>query len=412
MRHFIFFSILIIEVISQNEFDLIYQLTSQKGITFTPELNVNLEITLNLRKIVGLDEKNKIMSSDVYVAQKWVDKRLRWNVSQYENINHIVIQAKKIWLPDLAVLNTVEGDGIFKVTDSNYAIVFPNGTVYLILSANGLKTKCNINAYKFPFDVQTCSITIGSWTMSKYDIEINDDKESLKLNDVLSSSWDFLDWDSDVAESNERFHFDNYISNDVKFYLKLRRRPLYFMVNGVLPCLVLNLITALAFFIPFASQVSLTMTIILTFSIYSLRVANDIPVQSDYLPLITVYFMVSTIYSILSLIWFIAANHMLAKSKIPSFMLKLSKLFFTGQRKKSEKIVPHEIIVVDVSNEQEKLEKITIDKKMENIEKRDDKLDDKKLTEKIIIIWNYIMFALMFSTIFICNLVIWITIGL
>ncbi|CAF1026896.1 unnamed protein product [Brachionus calyciflorus] len=410
MKNIILLLILIKQVISKTEYDLINNLMTDKTITFVPLFEVSLEIILNLRKIVGLDEKNKIMSTDIYVAQKWVDYRLEWNESEF-NISYTVIQAKKIWLPDLAVLNTVEGDGIFKVTDSNYAIVFSNGTVYLVLSANGLKTKCNINTYKFPFDVQTCSIVIGSWTLSKYDVEIDDNKDNLIVSDNLSSSWDFLGWNSKVAESNERFHFEDYISRDVKFHLKLSRRPLYFMVNGVLPCLVLNLITVLAFFMPFASQVSLTMTIILTSSIYSLRVANDIPVQSDYLPLITIYFMVSTLYSILTLIWFIIANQMLAKSKIPNFMLKLSKLFFTCQRKKTEKIVPHETNVTDDSNGQDKLEKKTTEKKKENIEKRDDKLDDKKLTEKIIIIWNYIMFALMFSVIFICNLVIWIVIG-
>ena len=36
-------------------------------------------------------------------------------------------------------------------------------TSLIFVFLKGLKTKCSMNVYKFPFDTQNCSVIIGSW---------------------------------------------------------------------------------------------------------------------------------------------------------------------------------------------------------------------------------------------------------
>ena len=45
------------------------------------------------------------------------------------------------------------------------------------------------------------------------------------------------------------------------------------------------------------------MTSFLTFAVTSLRVSSDIPVQSDYLPLITLYMILSIFYTFIGFFW-------------------------------------------------------------------------------------------------------------
>lgn len=59
------------------------------------------------------------------------------------------------------------------------------------------------------------------------------------------------------------------------------------------------------------------MTTFLTFSVYSLRVANDIPIQSEYLPYIFIYFIFSVLYTLLSMIWFMIVNKLSSKVELP-----------------------------------------------------------------------------------------------
>ena len=36
--------------------------------------------------------------------QEWVDERLVWNYTDF-NLNEVVVEAKKLWVPEFAVIN-------------------------------------------------------------------------------------------------------------------------------------------------------------------------------------------------------------------------------------------------------------------------------------------------------------------
>jgi hypothetical protein len=68
------------------------------------------------------------------------------------------------------------------------------------------------------------------------------------------------------------------------------------------------------------------LTTFLTYGIYSLRVASDLPVQSQYFPIISYYFLFSILYTLIIMIWFIIANQFLISKEIPYFFEKLANL--------------------------------------------------------------------------------------
>ena len=50
-----------------------------------------------------------------------------------------------------------------KYNDYNYAIVDDDGTVFTTISLNALKTRCKMDVRKFPYDSQSCKISIGKF---------------------------------------------------------------------------------------------------------------------------------------------------------------------------------------------------------------------------------------------------------
>ena len=48
-------------------------------------------------------------------------------------------------------------------------------------------------------------------------------------------------------------------------------------------------------------------------AIIAIRVANDIPVQSNYVPMISVYFLLSILYTFISFAWFVIADKLKTK---------------------------------------------------------------------------------------------------
>lgn len=59
------------------------------------------------------------------------------------------------------------------------------------------------------------------------------------------------------------------------------------------------------------------MVCFMTYSVYSLNFSNLFPQQSEYLMMITLYFLFSICWTLLSMAWFIICNHFIAKAEMP-----------------------------------------------------------------------------------------------
>jgi len=74
----------------------------------------------------------------------------------------------------------------------------------------------------------------------------------------------------------------------VKFRLYLRRKPRFYLINIVAPCILLSVLALFVFYLPPDSgeKVSLGITVLLSFSVFLLRISENIPKTSDCIPLI------------------------------------------------------------------------------------------------------------------------------
>ena len=66
------------------------------------------------------------------------------------------------------------------------------------------------------------------------------------------------------------------------------------------------------------------MTIFLTLGVYGINVANIFPLQSDYIPTITIYYIMGITYTFLCLLWFVCAEYLRSKDKIPYVLIKVA----------------------------------------------------------------------------------------
>ncbi len=75
---------------------------------------------------------------------------------------------------------------------------------------------------------------------------------------------------------------------DLKFYFHIRRRTLYYLYNVIIPCIMLSGLTCLTFYLPTESgeKVSLGLTVLLSFSVFMLLIAEAMPATSEFIPLI------------------------------------------------------------------------------------------------------------------------------
>ena len=128
-------------------------------------------------------------------------------------------------------------------------------------------------------------------------------------------------------------------------------------------------------------------------AIISVRVSSDIPVQSDYLPLISLFFILSLFYTFISLYWFVLANYLRTKNKIPSFLESLAKF----------------LILLNIAFKYRSKNKI---KSIKNEEETTTKSEDKsKYIDDLISKINIFAFSILFISMFSSYLAIWIIIA-
>ena len=212
-----------------------------------PSYQLQMYLNIQFNQLISIDEKNQIMTSSFYLGVEWKDVRLEWNMNQFDE-DEILVPVNKLWLPDLYIINTADINGF--INYSNYlALIESNGTINLILNLCLLKTRCSINIAGFPYDSQTCNIQIGSWSYDNEQISFSGKDSSFETKDYIENAvWYLQSVSSDEKETSKRLSN----STDISFKIKIKRRPTNYMLNNLYPCFVLNVVTLLTFWIPFA----------------------------------------------------------------------------------------------------------------------------------------------------------------
>jgi hypothetical protein len=75
---------------------------------------------------------------------------------------------------------------------------------------------------------------------------------------------------------------------DVTYYLVLKRKPNFYLINLIIPSMLITVMAALGYFLPVESgeKVSLQITVMLSLAVFQLLVADKLPPSADATPII------------------------------------------------------------------------------------------------------------------------------
>uniref|UniRef100_A0A6I8PKV6 5-hydroxytryptamine receptor 3A n=1 Tax=Xenopus tropicalis TaxID=8364 RepID=A0A6I8PKV6_XENTR len=250
--------------------------------------------------ILGVDEKNQVLTTYIWYRQFWVDEFLTWDPKKFENVSQISIPTEKIWVPDILINEFVD---VGKSPDIPYVYVNHEGRVQNYKPIQ-VVTACSLNIYNFPFDVQNCSLTFTSWLHTIQDInvslwrtpeEVKEDK-SLFMN---NGEWELLS----VLSQYRKFVENEDSFAEMKFHVIIKRRPLFYAVNLLLPSMFLMVMDIIGFYLPPDSgeRVSFKITLLLGYSVFLIIVSDTLPATAIGTPLIGVYFVVCMALLVISL---------------------------------------------------------------------------------------------------------------
>ncbi|XP_009688588.1 neuronal acetylcholine receptor subunit alpha-2 [Struthio camelus] len=255
---------------------------------------------LSIAQLIDVDEKNQMMTINVWLKQEWSDYKLRWNPADFDNVTSIRVPSEMIWIPDIVLYNNADGE--FAVTHMTKAHLFSNGRVKWVPPAI-YKSSCSIDVTFFPFDQQNCKMKFGSWTYDKAKIDLENMDHHVDLKDY----WESGEWaiiNAIGTYNSKKYDCCTEIYPDITFCFTIRRLPLFYTINLIIPCLLISCLTVLVFYLPSdcGEKITLCISVLLSLTVFLLLITEIIPSTSLVIPLIGEYLLFTMIFVTLSII--------------------------------------------------------------------------------------------------------------
>ncbi|KAI8792696.1 neuronal acetylcholine receptor subunit alpha-10 precursor, partial [Biomphalaria glabrata] len=121
---------------------------------------------------------------------EWTDEKLKWNVTEYNNISILRMPCDYLWLPDIVLYNSVDNHN--KGYMKSLAMVHSDGTVFWPPIVR-MRSSCKMDITFFPFDDQLCGLNLGSWAYDGFQVDVTNRSENVDLsNYVDNGEWELL----------------------------------------------------------------------------------------------------------------------------------------------------------------------------------------------------------------------------
>ncbi|KAK3590159.1 hypothetical protein CHS0354_041213 [Potamilus streckersoni] len=330
--------------------------------TFDQNLATNVSIGFYLTGIIEFDSQKERLTTSGYLTIRWNDCYLQWQPSHYNGTSVLFIYQDNVWKPDIALQNGVSE---FKGLGSSDLLVtaVSDGTVdwwpYVILQST-----CKVDITYFPFDTQTCSLKFTAWSYYKTEVQLTEGSNGVMLNEYEeNSAWIVVGSNVDTLQQSS--------DATVVFTMKIERKPLFFLLNVIVPVIMLSIMNACVFVLPAKSgeKASFSVTVFLSLAVFLTIVTSTLPQNSDKISYLGIYLVImaglSTLAVILTLFQLRLNSRDVKTDPIPSWLIKLHIVVERKRNKRCNKVRPtahaQNGVVISDSNYKDTMEEKTVE---------------------------------------------------
>ncbi|XP_064098102.1 neuronal acetylcholine receptor subunit alpha-10-like [Macrobrachium nipponense] len=235
--------------------------------------------------LMRLDEKNQILTTNCWLTQVWTDAHLTWNASDFGGVRVIRVPYHRVWKPDIILYNNADSQYSSATINTN-VIVSSSGSVTW-LSHGIYRSSCDMNVEHFPFDIQFCKLKWASWTYDGHQLDLIKQMDDGDTSNYQSNG------EFDLMEFSATRNITYYSCcpepyPDITYTIKIRRRPMFYVFNLILPCVLINGIALLVFYVPSESgeKVTLGISSLLSMTVFLMTIRESLP-PTEKTPLIS-----------------------------------------------------------------------------------------------------------------------------
>ncbi|XP_042334084.1 gamma-aminobutyric acid receptor subunit gamma-4 [Sceloporus undulatus] len=251
---------------------------------------------------------------DIFFAQTWYDRRLRFNSSlQALTLNTNMVS--RIWIPDTFFRNSKRADSHWITTPNQLLRIWNDGKVLYTLRLT-IEAECLLQLQNFPMDTHSCPLVFSSYGYPREEIIYRWRRYSIEVSD--QRTWRLYQFDfTGLRNTSEvlRTGAGDYMVMTVSF--DLSRRMGYFAIQTYIPCILTVVLSWVSFWIKRDStpaRTSLGITTVLTMTTLSTISRKHLP-RVSYITAMDLFVSVCFIFVFAALMEYATLNYLVGNKK-------------------------------------------------------------------------------------------------
>ncbi|XP_045646680.1 acetylcholine receptor subunit epsilon isoform X3 [Ursus americanus] len=263
-----------------------------------PEETVTITLKVTLTNLISLNEKEETLTTSVWIGIDWQDYRLNYSKDDFGGVETLRVPSELVWLPEIVLENNI--DGQFGVAYDANVLVYEGGYVSWLPPAI-YRSTCAVEVTYFPFDWQNCSLVFRSQTYSAEEVDfvfaVDDAGETISKIEIDTEAYTengewAIDFCPGLIRRPDRASAGGPGVVDVIYTLIIRRKPLFYVINIIVPCVLISGLVLLAYFLPAQAggqKCTVSINVLLAQTVFLFLIAQKIPETSLSVPMLGRY---------------------------------------------------------------------------------------------------------------------------
>ncbi|KAL3868248.1 hypothetical protein ACJMK2_041079 [Sinanodonta woodiana] len=250
------------------------------------DLSQTLTVSLGMQLLAlnNFDDVAGIMDISTYLSMEWTEEIYFNTYGAAAPDTSVTISAASIWKPSLILVNSAGSSTEIVQEQSQVRMYLKSGKCEWTENVD-LQGSCRPNVYFYPFDVHDCSFKFTSRAYNSSELTL------------LASSFKKDYFEQNVAWSVEKISAETLIQDSkshVKFQIRIARRSLNYVLNYILPILILSGLNIFVFILPRSSgeRAGYSVTCFLAFVVFINSIVTSLPKSSAPVSVLVYYLTV------------------------------------------------------------------------------------------------------------------------
>ncbi|XP_046376323.2 neuronal acetylcholine receptor subunit alpha-10-like [Haliotis rufescens] len=275
---------------SSDEIALLAAIRANTSVDVRPIQNTVVKSTILLFALNDVNIGSETMSLSGVLVVFWNDPRLTWDPASAGGIQRMVVNTKYIWKPPLVIENDINS-AVVLGSDGTPLRVYSNGEV-LWSPPISTTSSCSADITYYPYDKQTCSLTLVGWSYTTDEVDLLTDPNSPFDMKYFTNNgeWQMLGTGYEYTNVTQGFM----TFRKLVFKVTVRRQWQFYGLNIMLPLILNSILMMVVFALPIESgeKMGYCLTVLLSYIVLLTMIATNLPPISSQTSIIQVYLSV------------------------------------------------------------------------------------------------------------------------